>query len=50
MPARRRPRARCSAFGGRFSTHWDLFETIYKEATGGGIKEAVPLVQGEITR
>jgi hypothetical protein len=36
--------------GGRFSTRWDLFETIYKEATGGAIKEAVPLVQGEVTR
>jgi hypothetical protein len=36
--------------GGRFSTRWDLFETMYKEATGTGIKEAVPLVQGEVTR
>ena len=36
--------------GGRFTTRWDLFEMMYKEATGGGIKEAVPLVQGEVTR
>lgn len=36
--------------GGRFSTRRDLFETIYKEATGSGIKEAVPLVQGELPR
>lgn len=36
--------------GGRFSTRYELFETIYKEATGGGIKEAVPIVQGEVTR
>ncbi len=36
--------------GGRFTTRWDLFETMYKEATGGAIKEAVPTVQGEVTR
>jgi hypothetical protein len=36
--------------GGRFTTRWDLFEMMYKEATGGGIKEAVPTVQGEVAR
>ncbi|MGH7002473.1 MAG: hypothetical protein ACREIP_00850 [Alphaproteobacteria bacterium] len=36
--------------GGRFSTRWDLFETIYREATGGTIKEATYSVQGEVTR
>jgi hypothetical protein len=36
--------------GGRFTTPWDLFETMYKEATGGAIKEAVPTVQGEVAR
>lgn len=36
--------------GGRFTTRWDLFETMYKEATGAGIKEAIPVVQGEVTR
>ncbi len=36
--------------GGRFTTRWDLFEMMYKEATGGAIKEAVAIVQGDVTR
>lgn len=36
--------------GGRFSTRWDLFQMIYRDATGGEIKESIHIVQGEVTR